>query len=106
MEIPQRKRPRLRERIPCNISVLINDSLTCSAFDINEGGLYIKTPEVFTAGSVVKLSLPFRDDRLKVSARVKYCLEGVGIGLMFIDLDDTLKGKLKALIQEIKDSAC
>jgi hypothetical protein len=102
MEIPQRK--RMRERIPCHLDVFINNSLACTAFDISEGGLYIKTGDRFAPGSVVKLSLPFKDDRLEVSARIKYCLEGVGIGLMFIDLDDALKGKIKALLQVIKDS--
>jgi hypothetical protein len=106
METPQRKRQRIRDRIPCNLDVFINDSLTCSAFDISEGGLYIKTGDVFAPGTVVKLSLPFRGDRLEVSARIKYCLEGVGIGLMFIDLDDMLKGRIKALLKDIKDSTC
>lgn len=106
METPQRKRQRMRDRVSCNLNVFINDSLPCSAFDINEGGLYIKTGDIFVPGSVVKLSLPFKGDRLEVSARIKYCLEGVGIGVMFIDLNDILKGKIRALLQDIKDSAC
>jgi len=106
METSQRKRQRVRDRVLCNLNVIINDSLTCSAFDINEGGLYIKTGDIFALGSVVKLSLPFKGDRLEVSARIKYCLEGVGIGIMFIDLNDTLKGKIKVMLQDIKDSPC
>ncbi|MHB8880163.1 MAG: PilZ domain-containing protein [Thermodesulfovibrionales bacterium] len=95
----------MRDRIPCSIEVVINGSVTCRVFNINEGGLYIKTADVFTAGKMVTLSLPFRGDQLEISARIKYCNEGVGMGIMFIDLDDALKGKLKALIQDIKDAA-
>ena len=106
MDAAQRKRQRMQDRVPCNLDVSINNSLQCVAFDISEGGLYIKTKDIFALGSVVKLSLPFKDDRLEVSGRVKYCLEGVGIGIMFIDLDDTLKGKIKALLQGIKECGC
>lgn len=94
----------MRGRFPCDLDVAINDSLPCKAFDISEGGMYIKTSATFTTGNVVKLSLPFQGGRLEISARIKYCLEGVGMGLMFIDLNDTLKGKIKALVQDIKDS--
>jgi|OpeIllAssembly_1097287.scaffolds.fasta_scaffold75331_2 Tfp pilus assembly protein PilZ len=106
MDAAQRKRQRMQDRVPCNLTVSINNSLQCVAFDISEGGLYIKTKDIFALGSVVKLSLPFKGDRLEVSGRVKYCLEGVGIGIMFIDLDDTLKGKIKALLQGIKECGC
>ncbi len=106
MDIPQNKRQRTRERIPCNLDVIINHSLTCKAFDIDEGGIYIMTEYEFAPGSVLKLSLPFRGARLEISARIKYCLEGIGIGLMFIDLDDALKGKIKALLEDIKNLTC
>lgn len=103
MEINQR-RQRTRERIPCNLDIVVNGSLSCVAFDISEGGLYLKTSYGLTTGKVVKLSLPFKGEKLEISARIKYCLRGVGMGLMFIDMDDALKGKIKALVQDIKDS--
>lgn len=106
MDTPQRKRQRTRDRVPCKLNIFINDSLKCNAFDINEGGLYITTIDTFAAGSVVRISLPFKGDRLVVSGRIKYCHEGIGMGIMFIDLDDPLKGKIKELLQSIKEFGC
>lgn len=101
MDIAQKRRERTRKRVPCKLEVVINGSL-CMAFDISEGGVYLKTSAEFKTGSVVKLSLPFRGEKLEILARIKYCLHGVGVGLMFIDLDERVKGKIKALIQDIQ----
>jgi len=104
MDITLKRRERTRERVPCKFDAVVNGSVTCVAFDISEGGVYLKTGNEFKTGSVVKLSLPFRGEKLEISARIKYCLNGVGIGLMFIDLDERVKGKIKALIQDITTS--
>lgn len=105
MSSKPRKRHRIQERTPLNIEIIINDSVVLKAFDISEGGLYVHTSYSFPAGYVAKVSLHFRNKKLEIKSRVKYCHEGVGIGLMFIDLDDTLKTKIKELIEDIKKSS-
>jgi hypothetical protein len=97
-----RKRQRIKERIPCTIDLMINDSIICKAFDISEGGMYVLTGHFFNPGSIVKISFLFRDEKIEIPAKVRYYHEGVGIGIMFIDLDDTLKGKIKELVKNIK----
>lgn len=104
MDSNSRERHRIQERIPCNIDFVINDSVVCKAFDISEGGLYVHTIHSFNPGSVVKVSLHFRNEKIEIKSRVKYCHEGVGMGLMFIDLDNILKTKIKELIKDIKNS--
>lgn len=102
MEKEPIKRTRAKERIPCNLDVVINDSLLCKAFDISEGGLFVYTDHSFHTGSVVKVSLEFCGERLEIKARVKHAHDGVGMGLMFIDLDNGLKSRLKKLVTEIQ----
>lgn len=99
------RRQRGQERISCLMDVLINDSITCKAFDISEGGLYVRTDHTFNPGSVIKIVFSVGNEKLELKARVKHCLESFGSGLMFIDLDNVLKAKIRALILEIKKSS-
>jgi Tfp pilus assembly protein PilZ len=102
MNYRERKRQRKQERIPCNITLMINDSLYCKAFDISEGGMYVLTDQSFKPRTVIKISLLFGNKKIEIQSKVKYCHEGVGIGIMFIDLDSKLKDKIKELVNNIK----
>ena len=102
MNYRQRKRQRKQERIPCNVILKINNSILCNTFDISEGGMYVLTDQSFEPGTVIKISLYFRQEILEIQSKVKYCHEGVGIGIMFIDLNDKMKDKIKELINDIK----
>jgi len=104
MKNKQERRRRIQERIPCNLDLEINDSIVCKAFDISEGGMYILTNHVFKPGSVVKISFLFSNEKIEIRSKIKYCHEGVGIGIMFIDLDDAQKDKIKEIIKVIKQS--
>lgn len=105
MEREPIKRTRTKERIPCNLDVVINGSLSCKAFDISEGGLYVYSDHFFNPGNVVNVSLEFGGEKLEIKARVKHAHEGVGMGLMFIDLDDGLKSRVRKLISEVRQPA-
>jgi Tfp pilus assembly protein PilZ len=102
MNYRERKRQRKKERIQCNIVLKINNSILCNAFDISEGGMYVLTDQSFKPGTVIKISLLFRHEILEIQSKVKYCHEGVGIGIMFIDLDNEMKDKIKELVNDIK----
>ena len=95
VDYSSRERQRIKDRVPCNIDVTINKSIVGRAFDASEGGLFVNTEHPFNPGSVVKVVLPLKDDKLELSARVKHWNEGVGVGLMFIDLDDFLKSRIR-----------
>lgn len=96
------KRHRKQERITCSLDVEVDGSLICKAFDISEGGLFVYTDRCINPGSVVKVSLVFGTEKIEIKSRVKHIHEGVGMGLMFIDLDDALKTKIKKLINDIQ----
>jgi len=69
---------------------------------ISEGGLYVITSNNFSPREMVKVSLPYKNEKIEVKARVKHAHKGVGLGLVFIDLDNALKTKIKELIEDIK----
>ncbi len=100
-----KKRRRIKERVHCNLDLLINDTIVCKAFDINEGGLYAYTDHSFNLGEIVKIFFQFGNQKLELKSKVKHIQEGVGIGFMFIDLDNALKNRIKELIIEIQKSA-
>ena len=103
-ETPQR-RTRKEPRISCTMPVIINNMLTCTAFDLSEGGLYINTSEGMFQGRVVTVSIESGAESLELKARVKHVLEGVGSGLMFIDLDNILKNKIRKIVAEVEKAA-
>jgi hypothetical protein len=95
------KRHRIKDRKPCNLEVVLNDSEICKAFDIGEGGIYVYTSKCRNIGSVVNITLQFTDEKLEIMSKIKHCHQGVGMGLMFIDLDDVSKAKIKEAIDNI-----
>ena len=101
MNYRQKKRKRKQERLPSNIVLKINNSILCNAFDISEGGMYVLTDQSFKPGTVIKISLLFREEIIEIQSKVNYCHEGVGIGIMFIDLDNEMKDKIKELVNYI-----
>ncbi|HYE24408.1 MAG TPA: PilZ domain-containing protein [Clostridia bacterium] len=56
--------------------------------DISPKGMFINTPQFFPIGSVVNVSFRLSGSDFKVETRgeVRYCLEGVGIGIEFVDI--------------------
>ncbi len=102
MDDTPKRRHRIHERIPFHAEILINDSITAKSIDINEGGLYVSTGHPFTAGSVIEVSLPLKNEKLKIKARVKHTQAAVGMGLMFIDLDAPQKTKIKEFVESLK----
>jgi len=104
MDNTDRKDHRKQERVPYSKDLTINYTLTIKvkSIDISIGGLYIYTEQSLRLGTMVEIFLPYKEQRLKVKAEVKHIQEGVGIGLMFVDLDKNLKAKIEELILDLK----
>ena len=58
--------------------------------DISTRGMFINTAKYFPQGAVLKITfrLVRTDVIISVRAEVRYCLEGVGIGVEFIDISE------------------
>jgi hypothetical protein len=56
--------------------------------DISPRGMFVHIPTYFPQGAVVKVEFVLTRSRrhIKARAEVRYCLEGVGIGVEFVDI--------------------
>jgi c-di-GMP-binding flagellar brake protein YcgR len=70
--------------------------------DLSPGGLYLETVHEFPVDSVMTVRFKLRDtdeQAIKVTARVLYIHEGVGVGLSFVDLSPHDREKIEKFIK-------
>jgi PilZ domain len=92
---------RKHERVPFIADVVLDGSRQCTSSDISEGGIYISAVQSFEEGAVMDVTIPFRGESLRVRGEVRYFQHGIGVGIMFVDLDDGQKEKIRGMIEEI-----
>ena len=65
--------------------------------DISTRGMFINTSHSFPQGTVLKITLrlPRTGYTVRVRAEVRYCLEGVGIGVEFVDISPEAKAEIE-----------
>ena len=69
--------------------------------DISTRGMFINTARYFAQGTVLKIGFRLVRTNVQINTRaeVRYCLEGVGIGVEFIDIteeaQDAIETELK-----------
>ncbi len=78
---------RRKKRVTITGEVVIDDIIKAKALDFSEGGMYVFVKEHFEKGKIVKVSIPFKDTSINLSAKVGHVEEGIGIGLRFYDID-------------------
>jgi CheY-like chemotaxis protein len=92
------KERRRFKRFPFREDVVVDGTKMCSTMDISEGGLYISTIQAYDKGSVIEVTIPFKDEKVTVKARVQHCQPGIGLGVRFIELDDKQKKIIRQII--------
>lgn len=104
MDDTGKKEHRKRERIPYSEELLVSYMMTVKvkAIDISNGGLYVHTNQTLELGTTVEVLLPFKKGKLKIKAKIKHVQERVGMGLSFIELDDTRRAQIKELMEATK----
>src|SRR3972149_5455377 len=95
------KERRKHQRFPFREDILIDRMMHATSIDISEGGLYLCAVQPFTIGNVLELSIPFKDKMLTVKAKVQYYQPGIGMGVMFIDLNEEQRAHIRSLIESI-----
>jgi CheY-like chemotaxis protein len=95
------KERRKYERFPFREDILIDGTRTCTSMDISEGGLYISSIQSYGENDLINVSIPFKGATLTVRAQVRYSQPGIGMGVMFIDLNAEQRGKIRKLIESI-----
>ena len=97
----ERTERRKRDRVPFREDILVDGIRLCTSTEISEGGLFVSALQYFEEGNVVEVSIPLRDGKITVKAQVKYSQPGIGAGLIFIDLNDEQRAKIKELVENI-----
>jgi len=85
--------------------ILLDGSQRCTSSDISEGGLYLSSIQSFEEGAVTDVAIPVDGDTLTLRAEVRQYQPGIGAGLVFIDLSDEQKLKLRELIEVIANKS-
>lgn len=95
------------ERVRFKKKVLVNNQIMVEALDISRKGLFLHTGRSFEEGDVVEVGIPTQKGNfaLKVRAVVSHNHRGIGMGMEFIDLDDSTALKLEKLIGELGETA-
>ncbi len=104
MNDPERTERRRCKRFPFREEILIDGTKLSTSTDISEGGLFVSAIQHFEEGSEVELTIPFAEEKITVRAQVKYCQQGIGLGMMFIDVTDEQRARIGELITSIAKS--
>ena len=101
MNNEDKKEKRKYERFLFREDILIDGTRMCSSMDISEIGLYISAMQYYENNSVIDITIPFKGDKLTVKAQVRHCQPGIGMGVMFVDINAEQRAKIKELIESI-----
>ncbi|MDH4233419.1 MAG: PilZ domain-containing protein [Nitrospirota bacterium] len=93
------------KRYPFVAHVLIDGMKLCPSSDISEGGLFVSAIQHFQENDIVDVTIPHKEKTVMLKARVRYYQFGIGMGLMFSDLNDTQRAQITELIESIAVSS-
>jgi CheY-like chemotaxis protein len=98
---------RKYKRVKFKKKVLVDNQIMVEALDISENGLFLHTGRSFEDGATVQVGIPTLPGSfdLVVQATVQHNHRGIGMGLQFVDIDDTQKDKLQKLINSLDEAA-
>ena len=98
---------RKYKRVKFKKKVLVDNQIMVEALDISENGLFLHTGRSFEDGAIVQVGIPTLPGSfdLVVQATVQHNHRGIGMGLQFVDIDDTQKVKLQKLINSLDEAA-
>jgi hypothetical protein len=92
---------RKYERFPFIEDVYLDGSRRCTSSDISEGGIYISAIQAFEEGTVMDVMIPFRGDEIGVRGQIRHYQHGIGVGIMFVDLSDEQKEKIRDMVETV-----
>ena len=100
---PRTGNSRRFKRVKFKKKVLVDNQIMVEALDISENGLFLHTGRSFDIDAIVEVAIPTAPGSfdLKVQARVMHNHRGIGMGLMFVDVDDVQRVKLQKLISSL-----
>ncbi len=104
MDNQEESERRKNSRMPFREDILVEGMSSCTSTEISEGGIFVTSLQDFVVGKVVEISIPVGEGKMTVKTLVKYSDPGIGAGLVFIDLNDVQRTKIKELVESIAKS--
>ena len=78
---------------------MIDDIITCTTSDISKDGLYIYMMQPLEEGKLIRVTIPFKRNKITLKAQVRSSHPSIGMGIVFIDLTAEQRGQIKDLIE-------
>lgn len=97
-ERPIRSRGRLRQYRDLTISYEGHaEEIPIRVPDLSSTGMFINTVRSYPEGSVLKVRFVLENSGVEVQARaeVRYCLNGVGVGVEFVDISQESRSAIE-----------
>src|SRR5512135_201256 len=101
MDYRNKKESRNCDRCHFREDILIDD-VPCVSSDISENGLYVCIMQPLEKDRIVDVTIPLKGKKATVKARVIYSQPGIGMGLIFTDLNDAQRLMIREVIKSIK----
>jgi hypothetical protein len=92
---------RKHRRYPFIEDVLLDGTRRCTTADISEGGLYVSTIQAYEENDLIVLKIPSMQEDMTLKAKIVHSQNGIGFGLMFVDLGDEQKNKIRSFVQKL-----
>jgi hypothetical protein len=96
----KRKSPRL----PYREDIIIEGAKRCTCSDISEGGIFVSSIQTFDEGEMIDITITLAEEQITVKGQIKYCQPGIGAGIMFHNLSDEHKVKIKTLADRLSSN--
>jgi hypothetical protein len=96
----QHRRAKLLTQVQC--AALSREDLMLTR-DVSVGGMFVTAKDPFPADSEVALSFRLRAGDPPISSRgkVMYSVQGMGMGIMFVDLSEATREALQKFVDEV-----
>lgn len=78
--------------------ILLEGTYAGTSTNISERGIFVFSLEPYDEDAVIDIVIPLQKEKLTVRARVRHCQPGIGMGLLFVDLNDEQRAKIKELV--------
>ena len=101
MDAEEKQEHRKQQRIPITGKLLVDIRKDFQCIDISEGGLYFSTGNIYAENSFFDVTIPFKNKKVTVKAQIRHFQPGVGVGIEFIDVNDSQRAIIKEIIESI-----
>jgi hypothetical protein len=99
MNNEDKKGRRKCERRHFREDILIDEVIACASSDISENGLYVCMMQPLEDNRIISVTIPFKGAKIIVKGQVRYSHPGIGMGVVFIDLNDEQRSMIRELVK-------